>query len=362
MTLIVAAGCHEYAALVVERRLTANGEVREDEANKLVLVRSKGLRLAVSYTGLAEVGPFKTSEWLPERLRDAMTADNGVLHLDRFCEMATKDFAKLRAAHPEDLFLSIGVVGFVAAPVTNERQLTQVLIGNIVHTADDLRLRPGPFNWKTAAYPADSNETFAMIGGAISRSYEPRRATLERMLSDGRPARAVVAKAVELIRAAASEDRRVGAQCSSVIINRSGEVTYNYHTAVSVKTIYSPAIVTPQTVFLGAKVIRMSEGPAAVPVVPNVAPCPCGSGKRYGRCHGRPPVRGVKPKFEFGEDESIRFVVGDHVLGADTDEVMFDLGEEDLPSTRAQRRRARRMPAKAALDHGATRDPDSRAP
>lgn len=340
MTLIVAAGCHDYVVLIVERRLTSQGEIRDDEFNKLILMRSPGLRLAVSYTGLAEVGPFKTAEWLPERLRDAMTAE-GALHLDRFCQMATADFAKIRAARAEDLFLWLGVVGFVAAPETNEPQLTQVLIGNAVRMKDDPRLRPGPFNWTGGTYPGDSTVTFALIGGAVDPAYEPRRAALERMLVEGKPSKAVVAKGVELVRAAAERDHRVGAQCSSVVIHRSGHVVYDYHTAYPVKTVYSPAIVTPQKVFLGAKIVRMSDGVAAVPRVANGAPCPCGSARRYGRCHGRPPARGVKPKFEFGDDGSISLVLGSHVLTDDASESTIDLSEEELPSSRTQRRRGR---------------------
>lgn len=220
-----------------------------------------------------------------EFLQDAMRPD-GALRLDLFCERATEDFARLRSARPEDRLLSLGVVGFVAAAETNERQVTQVLVGNSVVHEDGKAPRLAPFTWRGGTYPADSGETFALVGGAIDQTLQPSLGRITQLLEGGRPARAVVHRAVDLIRAAAERDSRVGAQCSSGIVHRSGGLVYDYHTSYPVKRIYSPTIVTPQKVFLGVMVERLSEGVGPSPRVATSAPCPCRSGKRYGRCHG----------------------------------------------------------------------------
>lgn len=347
MTLIVAAGCREYAVLVADRRLSFNGQVRDDESNKLFVLRSNGLRLAVAYTGVAQLGSFRTSEWLPERLREAMQPA-GILNLDHFCDRATEDFAHMRSARPADLFLFLGIVGFVAAPETNERQLTRVLIGNALLSEGDDGPRLGRFGWSGGVYPSGSPETFALVGGAIDRGYEPLRMELETFLAEGRPSKAVVAKSVDLIRGAAQSDPRVGGQCSSIVLHSSGEMVYEYHTSVPTKTIHSPAVITPKSIFLGVKIERQGDGVTSVPRVATRAPCPCGSGSRYGRCHGAPPARGIKPKFEFSEDGGIRFVVGSHVLADDTQAMVIELNGDELPSTRRDRRRRRTTHAQRA--------------
>jgi len=347
LTLIVAAGCRDYAVLVADRRLSFDGQVREDESNKLFVLHSTGLRLAVAYTGVGQLGSFRTAEWLPERLRDAMQPD-GILNLDQCCERATKDFAQFRSARPADLFLFLSIVGFVAAAETNERQLTRVLIGNAVLAEGEDRPQRGSFSWTGGVYSGGSPETFALVGGAIDRIYEPLRVELEQFLAMGRPSKAVVAQSVELIRGASQSDQRVSAQCSSIVLHRSGDMVYDYHTSVPTKTIYSPAVITPKSIFLGVRIERQGDGVASVPRVATGIPCPCRSGRRYGRCHGRPPARGVKPTFELSDDGGIRFVVGNHVLVDDTQAMIVDLKEDELPSTRRDRRRSGRLRKRSA--------------
>lgn len=82
MTLIVAAGCRDYALLLADRRVTREGQLVDDERNKLVVPRTPGARIVVAYTGVAQLGAFRTDEWLPERLRGAIEfTPDGDIHI-----------------------------------------------------------------------------------------------------------------------------------------------------------------------------------------------------------------------------------------------------------------------------------------
>lgn len=331
MTLIVAAGNPQYVAVVSDRRLTGR---LEDESNKATILRSPGIRAVAVYTGLAESGDFKTATWLPEALHAAMR--KGSLDLDEFCASANERFGRLRAGRRHDLCLALGIFGFVVATDETVPRLTRVFISNCRDGGG-----PGEFRSliEQASGPDDFGASFALVGGSHHPSYEPRRKAIEQMAEQNRPARAIVAKAVELIQAASKIDSKVGAQCSSVVVTRQGSGTFNYHSGVPTQRIYTPAIVTPTDTFLGAYIERMSPGVAAVPKVASGRPCPCRSGRAYGKCHGRTPARGVQPKVVFTPEGKIRMSIGPHQLPSDRDALVFELRENELPRTRPRRRK-----------------------
>lgn len=331
MTLLVAVGNLEYVAVVSDRRLTGRAE---DESNKTVILHSPGIRAVAAYTGLAEAGAFKTAVWLPEALHAAMTT--GALDLEAFCASATGTFSRLHLARAQDLCLSIGIFGFFVASDESVGRLTRIFISNCRD-----RTNPARFSSivEEASEPRNSLASFAVIGGAHRPAYQSRRQALEDLARQNRPANAVVAKAIELIHEAARSDPTVGKQCSSVVVTREGSGRFNYHSGTLTTRIYTPAIVTPTDAFLGAYIERISPGVAAVPKVRSVEPCPCRSGRRYGRCHGRPPTRGVQPKIVFTPEGRVQMHVGPHQLSSDRDSLVFDLRDVDLLPTRRQSRK-----------------------
>ena len=108
-------------------------------------------------------------------------------------------------------------------------------------------------------------------------------------------------------------------------MTRQGNGSFNYHSGTPTRRIYTPAIVTPTDAFLGAYIERMSPGLAAVPKVASGRPCPCRSGRPYGKCHGRPPERGLQPKVVFTPDGKVQMSIGPHQLASDREEVVFEL-------------------------------------
>ena len=335
MTLLAAVGNARWAVLVADRRIGTTVAPLDDESNKLTVLRGPGLRMAVGYTGVAELGSFKTREWLPDRLHQAMRP-TGALNLRRFCELATADFARLRPKRSTDLLISIGFIGFAVPEGESRPRSVYGFLGNGRQDVPGAEPSIVPF-WELTwlGNPDDPELAYALIGGAFDQKYEARRADLQRLASDPRrPAAAAVAKAVELIQWAALTDARVGAQCSSISIEAAGAVRFGYHTGTPVTTIYTPSIVTEKQVFLGAKLIRLDDGFAAVPRVATRSLCPCGSGKRYGRCHGSVPRSAPAPRFVFGPDGSVTFKVGDRELTSDQETFTVN-----VPRRRSRRRR-----------------------
>src|SRR6266496_2519895 len=94
----------QQVVLVSDRRLTRNGVNFEDQSNKAFVFVCRDARLAVAYTGLAELGTFLTRQWLPEALMESAAPDfrMGPIIEQRFAERATRDFANLKLEKPSD--------------------------------------------------------------------------------------------------------------------------------------------------------------------------------------------------------------------------------------------------------------------
>lgn len=84
----------------------------------------------------------------------------------------------------------------------------------------------------------------------------------------------------------------IGIQVTSIILRR-GSVTpeCGYHTDIAATTQYYPKQVNarPDGFVTGGLTLSSSDGkPVAYPKVQRNELCPCGSGVKYKRCHGKP--------------------------------------------------------------------------
>ena len=92
MTLILALANSENAVLISDRRLASDRKTTDNESNKASVFMCADARLAVSFTGLAEAGTFKTRKWLAEALSDCAKPDyrmGPTIH--RLASRASKD-------------------------------------------------------------------------------------------------------------------------------------------------------------------------------------------------------------------------------------------------------------------------------
>ena len=95
MTLIIAAGNSDQFIQISDRRLSSNGKIIEEEANKAFVLNCSNARLSVGYTGLANAESFSTRDWLLSTINECgppdYTAKNIIL---RFTERASKEYSE----------------------------------------------------------------------------------------------------------------------------------------------------------------------------------------------------------------------------------------------------------------------------
>lgn len=302
VTLIVGAMCENYAIQVSDRRLSRNGQLVDDESEKASLLICNNARLLVGFTGIAGVGTFNTHEWLLKTLSEAGPPEYTALELtQRFTAKATDFFSNsrlLRDVPKRDKRVTFMFNGFVIHPEIAKP--AALLITNY----QDWGKGDSPEAW--AEFRSDYfglKEDWSPPLTWVQRignwqAFHDDHKVLKSLLQQGRPAKAVVGKAIELIREAA--DRReavgtIGKQLSSIIlpadINELPEV--GYHSDVSTHTVYFPSLVVTTT--LNRAIIRNAQlraddplaRPIMVPKSPRNQPCQCGSGKKYKFCHGR---------------------------------------------------------------------------
>jgi len=116
------------------------------------------------------------------------------------------------------------------------------------------------------------------------------------MLKVGRPPEAIVGKGVELIREWAERKSSldlIGKQISSVVVPAAIDepAAARYHSDVAQSTSYGITEVIARSdmgLAWKSELTAKNGGLDAVPTVGRNVPCPCGSGKKYKRCHGQP--------------------------------------------------------------------------
>ena len=114
MTCVIVASSGEETVLVVDRRLTANGQVDEDDAGKTVLLVTQTFRFMVAFTGLAKLGTFKTIDWLNTTLM-ALLRDNlsPKEFFESFQGRATSAIGRLRVRPQHAKRLTFVFVGYI---------------------------------------------------------------------------------------------------------------------------------------------------------------------------------------------------------------------------------------------------------
>jgi hypothetical protein len=305
MTLIVEALDPRYAIQISDRRLTSNGVLITDEANKSLTFHCADGRFIVGYTGLARLANFNTMDWLLASLNDCAPPDfQAKAIVERLVDRASIDFAShpvLGSAPAAQKRLTIMFSGFLwrdGNPLAAD--------GIITNFQDYEQRREDAFAWaKFRGYfraASPSGRPFLAVRpiGAWAEFTVDDAKRVHQLLEEGRPARAAVDKISELIRAAAdrpSSQGVIGKQLMTVILpaDFSESAVASYYSTKLDHVSYMPDIViaTGPENRLMMKDIEFGVGdpgsspPLVVPKQPRNQPCGCGSGKKYKRCHGR---------------------------------------------------------------------------
>jgi hypothetical protein len=305
MTLILAAANQRNTVLVSDRRLSYEGQLVDDEANKSIVFICRNARLVVAYTGLAKAGTFLTGEWLPRVLMEAAAPDYLMEStIERLRKKATSDLASVQVRNPTDKRLSIVLAGY-----SYEEWPPRVycwLVSNF-EGLDNQPPRAVPVAEFGAQYvreirPSVEEPLILLAVGADRALSDGDFERLQVLLRGNRPPRAVIDKGVSVIRAAAQSDRSggvIGQQCTSILLpsNPDEDAIGEYHSAAVSDKLFYPSFVNALGDGSGVYALRDPElGTLAVgtrpmslsvPKVGRNQPCPCGSGLKYKQCHGR---------------------------------------------------------------------------
>lgn len=79
MTLIITALKEDNIIQVSDRRLTRNGKLYDDSANKIICVSCADASFSIAYTGLGEIHGCRTDKWVFEYL---LSIEAGTLHFN----------------------------------------------------------------------------------------------------------------------------------------------------------------------------------------------------------------------------------------------------------------------------------------
>lgn len=306
MTLILTLGNSEQVIQLSDRRLSTSGRTVDDESNKAGILVCANARLAYGFTGLARYGSFDTSKWLISTLDECGPPNYTAKEIvERLCERATHEFIRLRSSQrlPRNVTrLSVMFSGYLYhhepplcayAILTNFQDFAAFTDNTEVW--DSFRCK----FWSETRPVLEEPSLVQRIGAwpAMSNSDE---ASLRKLLVEHRPPKAIIGKAVELFHEMAdriSAQGVIGKQISTITLPRditlpaetgynSNAVTYSVAMPDMVTTIDEHNRTAQGGIFIRA-VNPKTTHPMTVPRVHKNQPCPCGSGIKYKKCHGK---------------------------------------------------------------------------
>lgn len=312
MTLVLSLGNADQFVQVSDRRLSfGENKPATEEFNKAVTLVCANARFLVGFSGLAKAGYFDTGKWLLQSLYDCSPPDYGIYELiERFKQKATTDFQsvpQIKCLPVVTKRLSVMFSGYIylhdpplagCAIVSNYQDFKTGIDSTVAW--DEFEA-----TYWTERRPHEGELSFVQRIGCWQAMFEPDIDSLRTLLEQRKPVDAIIGKAVALMRAMAERSQAkgtIGKQISAICLPRDVKlpITTSYHTDVIQHNVFFPSHLFAfskdrRMLATDAKVyITDSQGkpsPVAIPKVSRNQPCPCGSGKKYKFCHGRPLLR-----------------------------------------------------------------------
>lgn len=297
MTIIVTLGNSRQVIQISDRRLSASTGVLTDSSNKCLSFICLDARVAVGFTGLAQIGAFRMQHWLVDAFAEAAKPDCLFFNtMERLKGMLTELFQNdrsIRIQRSEFKRLSIMASGYHLG--SDGTKAVGVLVSNFESTnrapaanaADDFQL-----SFIRQNSHVDICHMVTAIGNTNAFS---DRDWLE--LSQIVRSNALVQDVLEIgktviRRAAARKEaaRAIGKHLAAIVVPANGdEIPYaktfnnkSSDTVLAVDLVFS----TPTLAY----VIRDPTIKLPMQLAPDTGlrdPCYCGSGQRFKNCHGR---------------------------------------------------------------------------
>lgn len=304
MTLILAAVAAPYALVVSDRRLTA-GSRREDEYNKMTAVFTADAKVVIAFTGLARAGGIDMSALISDTLVHHADPGRAIVPMrDRLVGVLEARLRSLRVKR-SDKRLSLIFAGYRYEDEKDEDYVSipAVLwrVSNFEYD-DVIEADAADSFWIEEAPPREptTDKPYLFITAGTTKGLAPEQVQkLELLIHERRPPRAAATKALEIgLEAARSAKSKgaIGTSWTSAVVGMLPHepIWVQYHSAVPGSEIFSPNFVDasagPQPVIALNNMLVETTAPHSFgfPGTSRNAPCPCGSGEKYKKCHGQP--------------------------------------------------------------------------
>lgn len=305
MTLAIVLANSDQIIQVSDRRLTWNGELRDEASNKAGHILCNDASILYCFTGLACIGEHQTIKWLQDALYQI--AQKGIHDYysltDHFSRIATKHFKESHTIQKlplEGRALSVLFTGY-----TPDGFIISTLVSNFEYfegtdctkTHANVQGDFSIFRIKSC-YPRSENENPTYIKAIGQHKFidTPIKLELQNMLQDRLPAEVIRQKAISLIQKMSNDGKTGG-----TVGKRINTARLQWNDPISPISGYASDIVenvmpnidrsdlrSGKPLFQISGVQLSASEPFVFPNVHRNAPCPCGSGKKYRHCH-RPP-------------------------------------------------------------------------
>jgi len=310
VTLILAAGNRDQFIQFSDRRLTYSRGIFTEEADKAISLVCADGRFLVGFCGLARAGNYRTHTWLIETIADCAKVDPRIGPiLDALQERVTGTFrtnADILRLPNNDRRMSVLLSGYFYGedpPLAVCELLTNY--DNFLTGEEDLEAR-SEFSrcFRRETRPSDGPFALVVGIGASNSIKQDDIDVLGSLVKEMKPANAIIGKGVETIRQIAdrpSAHALIGKQLSTVCLPRELDqpISCLYHTNTPKPIIFTTAHIDARSAANGIVAFRdgsVHAGPQpdgtlpliAFPKTGRNAPCPCGSGMKFKRCHGGP--------------------------------------------------------------------------
>jgi hypothetical protein len=285
-------------------------------SNKASTFICQDARLAVAFTGLAQAGTFLTRRWLLEALLESAEPDRLIgPTISRFRDRAAREFAKITEVRKSDKRLSVVLAGYCYDE--EPPRCYYFLVSNFEGFDDQQQPLAVPshefsVHWCRESRPSEEPPSLVIVAGAYRAVDQNHIHILRTLLRENRPPQALVGKGVEILRDVAENHQSsnlIGKQCTSIVLPSDPEATplVQYHSSKITRKIYGTSLIEARGANYGAFILESPEiqaqdstGRPLILDVPRVGrnhPCPCGSGRKYKKCHGRPGDKGLSVEF-----------------------------------------------------------------
>jgi hypothetical protein len=299
VTLILGISNRRQVVVMADRRFTVNGVVVDDDddnRNKVTTLILDDARVGVAFTGLARAGDFSTDTWVVDAFIEAAGEQHTLkAAVEGFTERATAQWSRIRGSHTakNTTFLFAGY---------RYEDPPRSFFGH-VSNFEDVKGRPRvrsdrgfEVQWMVERDSSGSGTACVAVAGESTVLDDGQMQALVDMAQEDKPAHALIAKALAIGRRASERAPSIGKKFSSLVIpaDPAQQCVGDFHHPGATTTVHVPNLIVSTSESgtfahrgLSVTFETATGEPVGIPRVGRNDRCPCRSGLKYKRCHGR---------------------------------------------------------------------------